>query len=102
MINIAIEDMLANVQRRVENKIPSSIIRYGDGEAMILNGFDDINQLKYVLKRQFGEVPSIDHIEQIRKNLIEAYKGADIIGIPVSNRFMGDHKSFWYRAFGIL
>lgn len=102
MIDIRIEDMLDVILERLQKKIPSSIVRYGDGEAMILNGFRDVNQLKYVLKRQFGEVPSIDHIEQIRNNLIEAYKGADIIGVPTSNRFMDDHKSFWYRASGIL
>lgn len=102
MIDIPIDQMLATVQKRLRGKTPTSIIRYGDGESMILNGFKDINQLKYVLKRQFGEVPSIDHIEQIRNNLIEAYTGADIIGIPTTNRFMGDKKSFWYRASGIL
>lgn len=102
MITIPIENMFPNVQRRIKNKIPSSIVRYGDGEAMVLNGFQDMYSLKYVMKRQFGEVPSIDHIEQIRNNLIDAYTGADIIGIPTKNRFMDDPSSYWHRAFGIL
>lgn len=102
MINIAIENILDEVLQRYLHGKPLSVIRFGDGEAMVLNGFKDINQLKYVLKRQFGEIPSIDHIEQIRKNLIAAYTEADIIGIPVSNRFMDDRNSYWYKAFGIL
>lgn len=102
MIDIKIEDMLGVVLDHLRKKKPLSVCRFGDGEAMVLNGFKDMTALKYVMKRQFGEVPSIYHIEQIRNNLIEAYRGADIIGVPTHNRFMDDHKSFWYRASGIL
>jgi len=102
MINIAIEDMLAAVQKKVQDKVPVSVIRYGDGEAIILNGFKDEAKLVYVSKRQFGQMLPYDDLKQIQANLVEAYAGADIIGVPVNNRFMEDRNSYWYKAFGIL
>jgi hypothetical protein len=69
---------------------------------MVLNGFKDMSALRMVMKRQFGYIPSVDEIMQIRENLILAYTEADIIGIPTSNRFMDNKDSYWYKAFGIL
>lgn len=80
---------------------PLSVVRYGDGEAMILNGFKDISAVKLVMKRQLGFIPPLDDIEAIRQNLITAYKEADIIGIPINTR-LHDKESYWYKAFGIL
>lgn len=102
MIDFSMEQMFPEIQSRIKDKTPTSIVRYGDGEAVILNGFNDVNSLKSVLKRQLGEVPPINDIESIRHNLITAYKKADIIGIPVSNRFMDNKETYWYKAFGIL
>ncbi len=73
------EDILI---RLTENN-PISIIRFGDGEAITLKGFKDYSKYHAVLKRQLGFSPPIEHAEQIRENLIQAYKGADIIGIPM-------------------
>lgn len=78
---------------------PTSILRYGDGEAMILSG--DKDKAEFVIKRQMGFIPPDEHIEQIRNNLIEAYRDADIIGIPTKKR-LRDKDSYWYKAFGIL
>lgn len=101
MINIQVENMAKQITSRLKNKQPVSITRYGDGEAIVLNGFNDMDKIKYVMKRQFGFIPPVEHIESIRQNLIEAYKGSDIIGIPV-NRRLHDTESFWYKAFDIL
>lgn len=96
------EEMLPAVQKKIRNKIPVSVIRYGDGEAIILNGFKDEAKLVYVSKRQFGVMLPYHQIKDVQNNLIEAYTSCDIIGIPVHNRFMNDHNSYWYKAFGIL
>ncbi len=101
MITIPQENMLHVIQHYLSEKKPASITRFGDGEAMVLNGFNDMHALKLVMKRQFGYVPPIDEIEAIRNNLIQAYTDADIIGVPVNKR-LDDKKSYWYRAFNIL
>jgi hypothetical protein len=101
MINITSEGMLAELQQRIKDKIPSCITRYGDGEAIVLNGFDDMHSLKYVFKRQLGEIPLVEHIEQIKDNLIYAYKESDIIGVPIGKR-IHDPESYWYKAMQIL
>ncbi len=102
MINIPIDQMLATVKKLIADRSPQSIIRYGDGEAIVLNAWKDVERLKSVLKRQLGVVPPVEDIERIHDNLATAYKEADIIGIPVENRFMEDPNSYWYKAFGIL
>jgi hypothetical protein len=101
MINLTTDAMLAEIQNRVRLKIPTSITRYGDGEAIILNGFKDMDSLKAVCKRQLGEIPLVEHIEQIRENLITAYKESDIIGVPAGKRIHDEH-SYWKKAMQIL
>lgn len=83
-------------------KEPLSIVRYGDGEAMVLNAFNDSGSLEFILKKLLGYVPPFGDIVSIRANLIQAYREADIIGVPVSNRHMNDPKSYWYKANSIL
>lgn len=80
---------------------PVSLIRYGDGEAIMLNGFKDTRALNFVFRRQFGYIPSIDHAEQIRENLITAYKECDIIGIPVREAYHTPD-TYWVKAKNIL
>jgi hypothetical protein len=86
----------------IASKTPLSLIRYGDGEAMILNGLKDEEKLDYVLTRQLGYLPSPWDKANIRSNLIMAYKDCDIIGVPIENRFMEDPESFLARAANIL
>ena len=62
---------------------PVAVVRAGDGENIVLNGFADHVNFAAVMKRQLGFYPPIDHCQQIIDNLKEAYKGADIIGIPM-------------------
>lgn len=102
MINYQSSEMHRVITDRLINEIPTSIVRYGDGEAIILNGFKDPEKLKSVLKRQLGYVPEMDKIEMIRENLIEAYKSADFIGIPTNPKALSQENSYWARALGIL
>lgn len=101
-LNIPIDQMLAWTKHLIAEKKPTSIVRYGDGEAIVLSGWSDIEKLKRVLRRQLGYVPPVEEIEAIQANLIEAYKGADIIGVPADNRFMDDPTTYWHRAYSIL
>ena len=80
---------------------PLSIIRMGDGEAIILNGFRDVANFKAVLKRQLGFYPPLDHCEQIRDNLIKAFQQCDIIGLP-DHKNINELNSHWRFAKDIL
>lgn len=77
---------------------PMSVIRCGDGEAMLLAGDD--SKVEWLMKRQLGYVPSPEHIEQIRLNLITSYKEADIIGLPFGKR--PGLSDYWYKCYEIL
>jgi len=97
MLNCNDEDILAILKEGE----PISITRYGDGEAMVLNGFNDMETFKMVCKRQFGYIPCVEDLEAIRANLIDAYQNTDIIGIPVNKR-LDNKDSYWYKATEIL
>lgn len=101
MINIASDKMHLFIDDHLHRNQPVSITRYGDGEAIILNGFNDLTSIKMVMKRQFGFVPPVSDIEAIISNLIEAYTNTDVIGIPTRQR-LKDKNNYWYRAFEIL
>ncbi len=75
---------------------PVSLIRYGDGEAGILHAWKDMPNFKAILKRQLGYIPNIEHAEQIRANLIEAYQNCDIIGIPAERHIRNG--GYWTSA----
>lgn len=80
-----------------------SIVRIGDGEGIILNALSSIQALELasnaVLKRQLGYSPNLDGIKAIRANLIAAYEGADIIGVPMHAQATNSH---WTKTEGIM
>lgn len=81
-MNLTTEDIF-NV---LKTKRPVSIIRAGDGEKIVLESNKDLPSyhlcLQSVMKRQMGYEPIMSDVEGVRQNLITAYQGADIIGIP--------------------
>lgn len=86
----------------LRNKKPISLVRYGDGEAMILNGYKDVESIRAIYKRQFGFTPTLDQIDEIRLNLISAYKNCDIIGSPLGKKIKDGDDSYWARSIDIL
>lgn len=72
---------------------PVSLIRCGDGEKIVLDGFGAYGTYNSILKRQIGYSPSIDDAERIRENLILAIAGCDILGVPRHKKLdtMGTH-----------
>lgn len=61
---------------------PCSLIRCGDGEKIVLDGFDNYVNYNAILKRQLGYSPTIEDAENIRLNLIRAINQCDILGVP--------------------
>ena len=89
-------DLYNIIKLRLAKSVPTSVIRCGDGEAILLNGFNDKEKLEWLFKRQLGYIPAVPEIFQIRNNLIEAYRSADIIGMPESKRT--GLNEYWYRC----
>lgn len=88
------------IKLRLAKAVPTSVIRCGDGEAILLNGFNDKEKLEWLFKRQLGYIPAVPEIIQIRNNLIEAYRYADIIGMPENKR--PGLNEYWYRCQELL
>lgn len=82
----------------LQTKRPVSIIRAGDGEKIVLESNKDIPSyrlcIESVMKRQVGYEPTMSEVEAIRNNLITAYNGADIVGIPMHDR-LKDLNKHW-------
>lgn len=82
---------------------PVSLIRAGDGEKLILDSNTSYSALELastaVLKRQMGYEPPLNHIKEIRENLIKAYSECDIIGIPCHTQPTSKH---WQEVKGTL
>lgn len=88
------------IQSHLQRSEPLSIVRAGDGESIVLNGYSDVPALKTVYKRQLGETPTIEGHEEIRNGLIHAYDTADIIGVPTQRE---KHvQGYWGRVKGML
>ena len=90
------------IERLLENT-PVSIVRYGDGESIILNALSSVQAMDLasnaVLRRQMGYDPTIEQLKAIRVNLIEAYSHCDVIGLPMHKHKTDKH---WRAAAGVL
>lgn len=82
----------------LKTRKPVSIMRAGDGERIVLESNKDIPAyrtcLDNVMKRQMGYEPTMSDVEAIRENLITAYEGADIVGIP-QHKNLADLNKHW-------
>lgn len=96
------DELFQHIINCLDTKEPQSILRCGDGESFVLNGKNDPDNLKYVINRQLGFLPSVTVMMEIRDRLIEAFENCDIIGIPVKNRFLEDPNSSWSKVKPIL
>jgi len=77
---------------------PVSIIRAGDGENIVLRSNTDLASyqlcIQSVMKRQMGYEPIMSDVEAVRQNLITAYQGADIVGLPMQKN-LGELNRHW-------
>lgn len=99
---LSTEELFSTIKGHLHRKEPLSIIRYGDGEAITLNGFRDVESYKMVLKRQLGFCPTIEEGEEIRRHLIEAYTNCNILGLSLTDKQRGNEKDYWARSKFIL
>lgn len=91
-----------DIFNKIVSKNPISIIRVGDGEAMVLNALKDPRSYARVIKRQLGEGVTFEDGLNIRDNLIKALSECDVIGIPDEKKKAKEPDSYWQRAPQIL
>lgn len=86
------------IERRLRNKIPTSLIRLGDGEGAVM-GYPDvtnIHDLNRSLRNWFGQTDyDVSHISSFTEQLRNAVRQADIVGIPRAKQVASHHL---YRA----
>lgn len=98
---IQIESVLKELQTAIYTKRPFSLVRCGDGEAIVLNGVSNRPRLNKMIYNHFGYTIDDASIEAIRKELSEAFQAADIIGIPYDHYLRG-RNYFWRENINIL
>ena len=96
---ISTETLYDFMAESIKNKKPSSFIRMGDGENIIL-GFESISsaqEIKWMLHKIFGPYPfTREQIIFLRDSLINACHGANIIGIPPPSHRKLDRRFCWW------
>ena len=84
---------------------PVSIVRAGDGEKIVLDSNKDLLSyqlcVKSVMVRQMGYEPIMSDVEAIRQNLISAYGGADIVGLPMQKN-LADLNKHWKEVENVV
>lgn len=93
-------ELYYTIQQRTLKKEPTSVVRMGDGEAIVLNGYNDESKLQWVFNRQLGYIPTPEQVTAIQNNLVRAYSDADYIGVPQHKR--EGLNPYWYRCMEIL
>ena len=93
-------EVLQLLKTCLKDEKPYSLIRVGDGEAMVLNGLKDNSAIQRVMKRQFNMV-SFEDAWKIRATLIQALSECDMIGVPFGKK-LAEPESYWFRAQQIL
>lgn len=79
-ISLNVEEFFALLKQYLKEKTPLSVIRYGDGETMML---DDIKEdTNFILKKVLGYIPSDEHQNMMKTYLIKAYRECTMMGIP--------------------
>lgn len=100
---VKFEDALAiarEIRNRIFNEIPTSMIRLGDGEGILLAGTNESEKQNAIDLRKMqrlwwgAEILEQPEINQLVSDLHEAIIGADILGVPGWNRVIRDLSGF--------
>lgn len=98
-INLTSEDVLKIINEKLSLYEPFLAIRYGDGEAILLENKEK-NHVESIFQRQLGTTLKQGDIEVIRDNLIKAIDNADLLGIPTIGHIKAG--GYWAKSIDIL
>lgn len=88
------------IRSRIIDEIPTSMIRLGDGEGVLLGSLDPSNDQNKVDLRKFqrlwwgAEILEDSDLEVLVADLRQAIMGADMVGVPGWNRIIRDLHAF--------
>src|SRR5262245_13004963 len=93
------------VRRRIAERTPTAVVRFGEGEARLLTADpDDLPSVRLAvrkLQKQTGLTFSTDEVLKVKALLEVALDGADVVGLGVSPRFSAEHKLWAERIAAI-
>ena len=92
-VSISNDELLKIIISKVENKIPTSIIRKSDGENIII-GYGSVKGIKlkkYIKKLRHFNISYFNFKFQnfFKKELINSFYEADFIGVPIKHNYYG-------------
>lgn len=101
---LPITEVCESVTNAVKNGLPFSLVRYGDGESLFLQGMmpgyeqqrqkvGNRHASHVILRKHLGYIPSKQLLRQLHKDVIQAYKESDILGTPVKQD--SDESGLW-------
>lgn len=97
-INLDVDNFFKLVKNHLKTKTSLSVIRYGDGETMML---DDIKEdTDFILKKVLGYVPSDDDQRWMKLYLVKAYRECDTMGIPTDRHL--EREDHWGKSIKVF
>ncbi len=89
------EEILYTLSECIKESRPISLIRIGDGELGVLNGFNDPENYERLQQRQTGGSLLFSDAIKVRDNLITAINDADILGLPFGKEKYSGYWASW-------
>ena len=87
------ENLLSLIINNIENKIPSSFIRKGDGENIVV-GYQKIDSIKFkdfkhMMRIMNIRLFSLNFQRYVKNELVKSFTECDVLGISKSNQRYG-------------
>lgn len=98
-------ELLAWLRRRIGERAPAAVIRFGDGEAKVLRVEPgepaSLESAADKLRRQTGRPFEREDLLALKALVAHAFEQADVLGIGFSENFTDEHK-LWMRRLAAL
>lgn len=92
-----IKHAIALIRTNIEKKQPYCILRYGDGEALILKNESLNKTMQDRFEKLFGYIPSEEYYKTFRNNYIDSLSCTDIASFQTNEWLNNISKWFYYE-----
>ena len=99
-IKLAPRHVCELILNNLKQKNCLSLIRYGDGEAILLKNTDE-QWVNKIFMNQLGYIPDKMNTHFLRQQLIYALDNTDVIGVPTERHLRIDFE-YWRDSIEIL
>lgn len=99
-VDLAPDRAVAWVQGRIRRRVPTAVVRFGEGESRVLAADwqepESLAVASRKLARQTGQVYGRDDVLRIKSMLMRAFDRADVVGIRGGPLFKAEH-AIWIK-----